>query len=114
VSYFDGSPVCDCLDSANSIFVTATFGAFLAGSNVQYTLLDAASPVIGISFVLILLRLNHAGPQSTGASTNAPTPPGTMTKPPIRPISVSVTEHSDTDSDAKSKNSGKGPYDDMV
>ena len=114
MSCFDDFPICHRLDPTNSLGVIATFGTFLAGSNVQYTLLDAASPVIGISFVLILLRLNHTGPQSTGPSTSAPSPSGTLNKPPNRPINVKVTEHVDIDSDTKSKGSGKGSCDDMV
>ena len=81
----------------------AAFASFLAGSNLQYTLIDVMSPVIGISFTLILLRLNINKRGSNTSNTD-------MTGPtyPIRTISIAVAKHVDVDSDLENRCPGKG------
>ena len=79
--------------------MTLTFITFLAGYNIQYTLLDAMSPVIGISFVLILLRLN---PDKHGSNIFDSHATGS-TNYPIRSISITVAKHVDVDSDLESR-----------
>ena len=91
-----------------------TFGTFLAGLNVQYTFLDATSPVIGISFLLILLRLNVNKPGSSTVTHSATGRGGTTMSYPLRTINVSVARQIDIDSDLESKAGGKRSYGDAI
>jgi len=90
-----------------TVFLTATFCAFLAGSNIQYTLLDATSPVIGISFVLILLRLNLKTPGSTVNSSGMGSQRGPQSTYPLRSINVNASQHVDVDLGMEGKIAGK-------
>ena len=94
--------------------MTATFFTFLAGQNIQYTLLDITSPVLGISFVLILLRLNSDTSGSVVASSHATSHRGAQSIYPLQSISVNVSQHTEVDSEVESKTATKGPYGDMV
>ncbi|KAF9644526.1 hypothetical protein BDM02DRAFT_3121771 [Thelephora ganbajun] len=49
-------------------FVTMNFFIFLAGSKLTYTFLLVISPVIGISFCLIIVRLGHVLPKARSES----------------------------------------------
>jgi len=95
-----------------TLSMTLTFGAFLGGHNIQYTFLDATSPIIGISFVLIMLRLNSNNHGSSTASNSMVNQRSTTY--PLRSISVNVAKHVDVDSDQESKTGGKGSYGDPV
>lgn len=112
-SHVSDSDVCDASWSAigstflHSIFLTVTFCAFLAGSNIQYALLDATSPVIGISFVLILLRLNLNKPGSTVNSSGTTSQRGPQSTYPLRSININTTQHVDVDLDMENKIAGK-------
>lgn len=93
-----------------------TFSTFLAGYNIQYSLLDATSPVIGISFLLILLRLNfnkHAGTNSSSRETASQRGGGSNNYP-LRAINVDVAHHADTDSELESKDAGRPSYGDKA
>lgn len=94
--------------------MTLTFATFLAGYNIQYTLLDATSPVIGISFLMILLRLNFNkyGPNSTSRETVSQR--GTAHSYPLRSINIGVAQHVEGESDFDSKPPGKRSYGDMA
>jgi len=77
-----------------TICLTCTFATYEAGNNVQYGILDATSPIMGISFTLILLRLNwnrNVGSSQIGSSKVQPTYP-------LRSINVTVSQHVDGDS----------------
>ncbi|KAF9650628.1 hypothetical protein BDM02DRAFT_3220464 [Thelephora ganbajun] len=97
-----------------TIFMTVTFATFLGGYNIQYCLLDTTSPIIGISFVLILLRLNFNKHGSSTTSNNTISQRGASSNYPLRSISVNVAQHVDIDSDLESKTAGKGSYGDMA
>jgi len=95
--------------------MTVTFATFLAGSNIQYTLLDATSPVIGISFLLIMLRLNLNRHGSTTASNNTFNQRGASSGSyPLRPINVSVAQRVDVDLDLENGTAGKRSYGDVA
>jgi len=87
-----------------------TFATFLAGYNIQYSLLDATSPVIGISFLMILLRLNFNKHGSNNSSSNTASQRGGSNNYPLRSINVSVAHHTDTDSVLESKVTGRRSY----
>ena len=88
--------------------MTITFCSFLAGHNIQYTFLDITSPIIGISFLLILLRLS-SNKQGTSTASNSAANQRSANYP-LRTISVNVAKHVDVDSDIESRNGGKGSY----
>ncbi|KAF9646495.1 hypothetical protein BDM02DRAFT_3188775 [Thelephora ganbajun] len=46
-----------------TLFVSINFFAFLSKSNLKYTFLDMTSPVVGISFCLIIVRLGTMTPE---------------------------------------------------
>lgn len=94
--------------------MTVTFATFLAGYNIQYTLLDTTSPVIGISFLLILLRLNFDKHETSTLSRDTISKRGASTNYPLRSINVSVSRHVDVDSDLESKTIGKSSYGDAA
>ena len=95
--------------------MTVTYATFLAGYNIQYFFLDATSPVIGISFLLILLRLSSKNHGSATASSNAiGQRAGASTNFPLRSINVNVSQHVDVDSDVESNAAVKGSYGEMV
>jgi len=95
--------------------MTVTFATFLGGYNIQYTLLDVTSPVVGISFLLILLRLNFS---KYGLGTSSRNTSGNhyrdSTNYPLRSISVNVAQRVDGDSDLESKTAGGGSYGGMA
>ena len=93
--------------------MTLTFATFLAGYNIQYTLLDITSPVIGISFMLILLRLNADKHGSRTSGSGASGQPGALTNYPLRSISFAVAKHVNDDSDLE-RCPGKDPSDHAV
>jgi len=97
-----------------TIFMTVTFITFLGGFNVQYTLLDATSPVVGISFLLIMLRLTFNRHTTPNASNNTISQRGASSNYPLRSINVNVAQHIDVDSDLESKAAGKRSYSDMA
>ena len=80
-----------------------TFATFLAGYNIQYSLLAATSPVIGISFLMILLRLNPNNHGSNSTGNVVVSQRGGSNNYPLRPISVSVALHTDGESVLESK-----------
>ena len=84
--------------------MTVTFVTFLAGPNIQYTLLDTTSPVTGISFLLIVLRLNFSKHGSTTASNNTFNRREASSNDPLRLISVNV------DSELESNTAEKRSY----
>ena len=90
--------------------MTATFVTFLGDYSIQYTLLDATSPVIGISFVLILLRLNFNKHGSSTISSDRISQGGAPTSHRLRTISVNVSKHVVVDSDVDSTDPGKDSY----
>ena len=95
--------------------MTVTFATFLAGYNIQYFFLDTTSPVIGISFLLILLRLNSNNHGLATASSNAiGQRAGALTNFPLRSINVNVSQHVNVNSDVESKAAVKGSYGDML
>jgi len=91
-----------------------TFATFLAGYNIQYSLLDATSPVIGISFLMILLRLNFDEHGSNSNSSSAVSQRGGSNNYPLRSISVSVAHHTDTDSVVECKIASRRSYGDTA
>lgn len=92
-----------------------TFCTFLAGQNIQYTLLDVTSPVLGISFILILLRLNSDEAGSVVVSGNhVASQRGAQSIYPLQSINVNVSQHTEVDSDVEGKTAAKGPYGDIV
>lgn len=93
--------------------MTAIFSTFLAGSNLHYTFVDATSPVIGISFLLIMLRLNFDKHETTTLSGDTIGKRGASTNYPLRPINVNVSQRVDVDSDLESKAIDKSSYGDM-
>ena len=94
--------------------MTVTFITFLTGQNIQYTLLDATSPVIGISFLLILLRLNFDKHGTSTASGDTISQRGASTNYPLRSINVSVAQHVDVDSELSESKFDKGSNVGMV
>lgn len=91
-----------------------TFCAFLGKQNIQYTLLDATSPLFGISFVLIALRLNFDRFGLGTGSSHVASQRGVQGIYPLRSISVHVSQHTEIDSDVEGKAATKGPYGDMA
>lgn len=96
--------------------MAVTFTTFLAGSNIQYTFLDATSPIIGVSFLLILLRsyLKKYRSATTGSD-----PVGRRGVPvnsdPLLSVSVSVAQHLEVVSLVmEDTTAGKGPRGDVV
>lgn len=94
--------------------MTVTFCTLLGNQNIQYTLLDATSPVLGISFVLILLRLNVNKFGSAAASSHATSQRGTQGIYPLRSINVKVSQHAEVDSEVEGETAAKGSYGDMA
>jgi len=85
-----------------SATVLALLIAYLQDSNVQYILLDIVSPMIGITFSIIIVRvsLGVAAQNSTFYSTNQISQPETHELSRIRPLAVNVShlvEMSDDD-----------------
>lgn len=93
--------------------MTVTFATFLGGYNIQYTLLDATSPIIGISFVLILLRSNINKHESSTSSTTI-SQRGASPNYPLQSTSFIVPKHIDVDSDLEIRSVGRSSYDDAV
>ena len=94
--------------------MTVTFCAFLGKQNIQYALLDMTSPIFGISFVLIVLRLNLDKFGSVSTNTHATSQHGAQGVYPLQSISVKVSRHTEVDSEVEGKTSAKGPYGDMA
>lgn len=94
--------------------MTVTFATFIGGHNIRYSLLDATSPVIGISFLLILLRLNFDKYRSSTSSSHITNPCGASTNYPLRAISVNVVQCINVDSDSESKATGRDSYGDVA
>lgn len=94
--------------------MTVTFATFLGRDNIQYSLLDATSPITGISFVMILLRLNIDKQESTATSGNINSQRGALSNYPLRSITVNVSRHVDVDSDMERKTADKGSYGDVA
>ena len=90
--------------------MTVTFCAFLGKQNIQYTLLDTTSPVFGISFVLIVLRLNLDTFGSAATSAHATSQRGAQGVYPLQSITVKVSQHTEVDSEVEGKTSVQGPY----
>jgi len=88
----------------------ATFSTFLAGYNIQYSLLDATSPVIGISFLLILLRLNVNKHGSTSTSGGTASQRGGSNNYPLRSVNITVAHRIDTESELESKDASRSSY----
>jgi len=80
-----------------------TFVTFLAGYNIQYSLMDATSPVIGISFLMIMLRSNFNKHGSNSTTSGTVSHRGGSNNRPLRSINVSVAHHTNTDSVLESK-----------
>jgi len=91
----------------------ATFLSFVASNNVQYTLADATSPVIGISFLLIMLRLALDKQGATVVSNNTISQRGPSSNYPLRSINVNVAQSVDIDSDLEAKGAGRPSYGDI-
>ena len=94
--------------------MTVTFFTFLGKQNIQYTLLDMTSPIFGISFVLIVLRLNFDKFGSVVTSTHATSQRGAQGVYPLQSITVKVSQHTEVDSEAEGKTPVNGPYGDMA
>jgi len=94
-----------------TVFMGLTFITFLAGNTIQYSFADATSPVIGISFLLIMLRLAIDKEASTSIPSNhSANHRGTASTYPLRAINVSVSQHVDIDADLESKGDSRRSY----
>ena len=94
--------------------MTVIFCTFLGNQVITFAILDVTIPIVGISFVLILLRLNSYKSGSVAASSHAGSQRGAKGVYPLQPITVNVSRHTDVDSDVEGKMATKGPYGDMV
>ena len=101
------------LNLIDSVFIF-TFVTFLADFINQYSLLDAVSPVIGIFFLMILLRFNFnkRGPSSTTSATVSQDVGSNNYL--LRSVNVRVAHHTDTDSIVESKVASRRSYDDTA